>query len=235
MWNACLLALALLTPAPDSTDIASADAAEPGAPRGAYVEARTAAVYAGACHFGAQYTTQGRGAVLAWSFTGGRFAGEDLTGIELVSLVNADRNLAEPKAERTSVIWLDRGLESSRRDAALAWLSATHASTLGRIVEVRAGDVRVRTTKDSYHVSVDELIRMRGKALPERDCCKMPYNVLYDPFVPVRSRLVGHADEFRVDVKKLRRSWDRAHENNAFFGVFGPKSQEPEASLAGAR
>ncbi|MCA1632087.1 MAG: hypothetical protein LC774_17540, partial [Acidobacteria bacterium] len=49
--------------------------------RGVYVEARTASVFAGACHYNGELTTAGREAVLAWSVKEGSWGGVNLAGV----------------------------------------------------------------------------------------------------------------------------------------------------------
>src|ERR671928_228601 len=57
--------------------------------RGVYVEARTASVFAGACHYNGELTTAGREAVLAWNVKGGSWGGVDLAGVRAVADVEA--------------------------------------------------------------------------------------------------------------------------------------------------
>src|SRR5260370_30106683 len=52
---------------------------------GDYVEARSCNVYAGPCHFGSEYTTAGREAVMAWHVRRGAYAGQTLDGLTAVA------------------------------------------------------------------------------------------------------------------------------------------------------
>jgi hypothetical protein len=58
--------------------------AEADGVRGVYVEARTASVFAGACHYNGELTTAGREAVLAWSVKEGSWGGVQLAGVRAV-------------------------------------------------------------------------------------------------------------------------------------------------------
>src|SRR5437899_11868218 len=54
---------------------------------GDYIEARSCNVYAGPCHFGSEYTTAGREAVMAWRVQRGASAGQTLDGLGAVAVV----------------------------------------------------------------------------------------------------------------------------------------------------
>src|SRR5438270_10141560 len=70
--------------------------------RGDYVEARTASVFAGACHYNGELTTTGRDAMLAWSVSEGSWDGVKLAGVRAVAVVSSDANLADTHAARRS-------------------------------------------------------------------------------------------------------------------------------------
>ena len=187
---------------------------------GTYVEARTAAVYAGACHFGGQFTTEGREAVLGWHFEAGSQDGVSLAGTDLALVVAGDANLDAEGVVRRSVLYLDSDAAPAVRDAARAWLMEHHAGAAGLVVRVKTAPVTVGRSGEGFEVLAGSDVELRGAALPERECCRMPYNVWYEPFAPVDGRLVGNAQAFRADEPALGRAWSRRGENDAFFGAF---------------
>src|SRR5262245_13091466 len=75
---------------------------------GDYIEARTASVFAGACHFGGEYLSNGRDAVMAWSFTSGSFNGVDLAGVRVAAAVTSSANLRETDVSHKSEIVIDK-------------------------------------------------------------------------------------------------------------------------------
>lgn len=189
------------------------------APQGEYVEARTASVFAGACHYGGEYTTQGRRAVMGWSLESGLEAGVDLSGITIVALVDCEENLAELDEPRKAVVHVTAG--GARLDAAMSWLRREQGSTLGEILAVHGdADLTVDVEGDDFqlHAPSTSLV---GDALADHACCKMPLNVLYDPLQSLTSRLVGRPAEFLVDEPRLHWKLNRAGDNNVFFGRFG--------------
>ncbi len=185
---------------------------------GTFVEARSASVFAGACHYNGEYTTQGREQVLAWRLSGGREGGVDLAGVEAVAVVQADRNLAERDARRTSLIYLDEDLAPEKHAAALAWLEREHGSTLGEVRRVKTGSVSVECDGERYTVDALGLVRLEGEAMPDRACCSMPSQVWYQPAERLEQRLVGHSQVFEVRDPDLGATFTRQGHNDAFVG-----------------
>ena len=199
---------------------ARADGAD--APRGRYVEARTASVFAGACHYGSEATTQGREALVAWRFEGGREAGVELDGVELVVALAGERNLAEPGARR-AVVYVDGAPAAA--GAARRWLLREHAALLGAgEPTVVRGPLALAFDGERYSVEAEGRFSLRGATLPDRACCAMPQSVWYRPFAAVEPALVGRNDVFRYCDPALGRAWSRSDENTGFAARFGPRA-----------
>ena len=79
-WSAMLLA------------VAAAGVSAAPAVTGDYVEARSCNVYAGPCHYGSEYTTAGREAVMAWRVGHGAAAGQTLDGLKQGLVIVLDRH-----------------------------------------------------------------------------------------------------------------------------------------------
>lgn len=195
----------------------AAEATECGPLRGQYVEGRTASVYAGACHYGGEYTTAGREAVLAWRFDEGATDGVSLAGLTVVAVVAGDENLAEAETPRESVVYLSEGATEAQREAVLAWLDP---ALVGTVRDVVAAPVSLERDGDRFAVHAGDRVALAGSALPNRDCCKMPFNVWYDPFDAVDEPLVGCAETFACAEDALDVSWKSSGDNCVFMGVF---------------
>lgn len=211
---ASLAAASLLAAAPRAPD---------AAPFGLYVEARTASVFAGACHYNGELVTAGREALLAWSFAGGRHAGVDFTGLELAAVVVSDRNL-KLGGGRSAVLLLPSGATEAERAALASWAAEHAEASLGTIAATRDAAIEVEITgadgcARTFRVRGDS-IELLGSELPDRACCKMPFDVWYEPLFGVRDRRVGCAEEFRVGQPELGLAWSRPGENSVFVGQF---------------
>jgi hypothetical protein len=190
------------------------------APRGRYVEARTASVFAGACHFGGEATTAGREALLAWHFEGGEHAGVALAGVDAALVVAGDANLAEPGAARRSVLYVSERATAAQREAVRALLAGAFAAQLGELVATLSVPLDVAFDAETYRVASPGHFVLRGALLPDRACCRMPFQVWYTPFAPVASAVVGANSEFRCTDARLDRTWSRPDENASFAGSF---------------
>src|SRR6266496_1155411 len=98
--------------------------------RGEYVEARTASVFAGACHYNGELTTTGRDALMAWNVTSGRWKGIDLAGVRAMAIVTSEANLAEINAAHRSEVLVDSSATEAQANAMLDALKTKYAASL---------------------------------------------------------------------------------------------------------
>jgi len=190
------------------------------APFGQYVEARNAAVYGGACHYNGELTTGGESALLAWSLDGGVYHGVTLAGVDVVAAVAASDNL-KSDAARTSVIYVDARTNPAQRVAVERWLREAHGSQLGEVLAVETVPLSVDSDGESFRAQAGDAIELVGMAMPDRECCKMPYNVWYEPFEQLDNRLVAQTTRFAWRETRLAAAFERADNNDAFVGAFG--------------
>ncbi|HEX8068939.1 MAG TPA: DUF1326 domain-containing protein [Pyrinomonadaceae bacterium] len=214
VWFAGLTALALAG--------VLAVGSQAGAPSvtGDYVEVRTASVFAGACHYNGELMTTGRDAVLAWRVAAGRWQGVDLAGVRALAVVSADANLAAADAPHRAEIVVDASASDAQADAFVAALRARYGTTLGRVLVVRRAPVSFTHETDAYAISTPNVAELTVRALPNRECCKMPHLVWYSPLVPLADRRVGFTAAARYDGGAAGERWQQAGQNSAFYGSF---------------
>ena len=184
---------------------------------GDYVEARTASVFAGACHYNGERVTTGRDAVLAWHVTGGAWHGTDLTGLRATAAVTCDDNLAETAAARRTELVVDGSPDQAAAFADL--LSARCGSQLGPIA-VRRSAVSFAKSGRSYQVDAAGFADLAVQPMPNDACCSQPSMVWYAPLVPLLHRKVGYADRAAYTAGTGGDAWERLGENDAFYGPF---------------
>ena len=187
--------------------------------RGDYVEVRTASVFAGACHFNGEVTTQGREAMMAWNFTSGKWQDIDLTGVRLMAIVTSDTNLSETNTNRQSEIIVDSGVTRAKALAALNALKEKYSSALGNIVKMRFAPINFVHSGKTYEVTSDGTT-INVEAMPNDLCCKMPNLVWYTPLVGLENRKVGYTTKALYDGNGVGEPWSRSDENSAFYGSF---------------
>jgi len=182
---------------------------------GRYVEARTASVMAGACHYNGEVVTRGRDAVMAFRIDKGRSGALDLQGVKAVAMVTSPDNLMNG-AERRTVLVLDSAASDAQADAAAAELKSRYAKAFGT-VEVRRAPVSFVEKDGRLEVEAEGYASLSVQALADRACCKMPHLVWYEPLVPVADRQVGYTVKAE---SKAFTPWLDSGENTAFHGTF---------------
>jgi len=200
-------------------DLSAVPPAADATPRGTYVEARSASVFAGGCHYGGESVTSGGEALLVWRFESGSHAGIDLAGLDVALALVGERNLVEGGPRRSQLYFAPASLPEQRA-AATALLQRELGATLGTQLAPRVVDLELSFAGDTWSARAPELFAFSGELLPDRACCKMPLAVWYTPFARLEQPIVGRTDEFRFTDERLATSWSRPGENAAFLGRF---------------
>jgi hypothetical protein len=188
--------------------------------RGEYVEARTASVFAGACHYNGELTTTGRDALMAWNVTSGRWKGVDLAGVRAMAIVSSDANLAEINAAHRSEVLIDSAASEAQATALVDALKTKYTASLGAITSVRRTPIEFNHEGATFTASAEKLASIDVDAMPNDECCKMPNLVWYSPLAPLLNRKVGYTQKVRYAGGSVGESWERAGENSAFYGNF---------------
>jgi hypothetical protein len=183
-----------------------------------YVEARTASVFAGACHYNGEVVTTGREAVLAWNVRSGAWKETDLAGCRVVAVVRSDRMLDDARGERVSELVVDAPSDAQAAALVEAW-RAEYGAALGKVASVRRAAIAFDKTAKSIRVDAPGFAAVSMDALPNAECCKMPNLVWYRPLVGVDDRKVGYTHRAAYAGGAAGSAWERADENSAFYGT----------------
>jgi hypothetical protein len=194
--------------------------AESSTLRGEYVEARTASVFAGACHYNGELTTTGRDAIMAWNVSSGYWKGVDLAGVRAVAIVSADANLAEEQVAHRSEIVIDKEASEEQANAMLDAVKSKYAASIGNVVSVRRAPVSFDHKDKAFSVNADKLASIDVEAMPNDECCRMPNLVWYSPLAQLVTRKVGFTQKAQYTGGRAGEAWSRAGENSAFYGEF---------------
>lgn len=190
---------------------------------GDYVEARSASVYAGACHYNGELTTAGREAVLMIRVKDGAYRGVPLAGQSVLAAVAGSENLAESGTGRRSVLYVPDAASAAQRDALVALMKAKAGATLGEVVAVKPLPLTV--TLDAQKITVRAL-RADGAPAVSLDVtrypckhCLMPAQTWYEPFVKVPDAAVAQGVSTGFSEKVLGVTWRQETADNAFVGT----------------
>jgi hypothetical protein len=185
---------------------------------GDYVEARTASVFAGACHYNGELVTTGRDAVMAWNFTAGTYNGVDLASAKAMAAVSSDANLSQDAAKKIEVVIDSRLTET--QSAAVEALLREKLAPLGKVVAVRHAPVTFNHTGSDYVAKADGFAAMSVQPMPNKECCAQPNNVWYTPLFKIEGRKVGYTQTAAYTAGTIGDTWAREGENSAFYGSF---------------
>jgi len=187
---------------------------------GDYVEARTASVFAGACHYNGEVVTTGRDAILAWKIVSGSWKGTDLAGVSAMAAISSGDNLKDDAASRQSEIVVSASATPAQTAAFSEMLEKQCGGQLGKIISIRPGTVLFDHTGSTYTVKSDGFAGMAVESMPNDECCKQPNLVWYSPLVPLQHRKVGYTVSSSYWAGRVGDPWQRSGENTAFYGAF---------------
>ena len=185
--------------------------------RGQYVEARSASVYAGGCHYNGEVTTVGREALLAWQFEQGKLGGVSVDGLGAVALIAGADNLAEKGVSRRSVLLVDERATPEQRQAIAKYLQ-TKVLSLGTVAAVKSAPVRFASQGSRLTVSAGNASLSAVKYPCSH--CVMPQQTWYAPFAPVQNAMVAQGENTAFKDATLGVSWSQTASDNVFFGTF---------------
>ncbi len=186
---------------------------------GDYVEARTASVFAGACHFNGEYVTVGKDAVMAWDFSAGSYHGVDLKGVKAVAAVTSEENLDDATAAHKTELAIDPSASMAQVSALKALLAEKCGKELGTITAVRREPVNFVHGENGYAVQAGDFAQMVVDYRADDSCCKQPNSVWYTPLSPLDHRKVGYTEIAGVK-GTVSDPWERRGEDSAFYGAF---------------
>jgi hypothetical protein len=188
---------------------------------GDYVEARTASVFAGACHYNGELVTEGRDAILAWNISRGSWRGVDLTGVRAMAAVSSEQNLGDEHAVRRTELVVDPSASDAQAAAVADWLRSFDSAQLGAIIPAhRRAAISFRHEDGQYLVHADGYAEMTVQPMPNNECCTQPHLVWYTPLMPLEHRKVGYTQSANYIAGTVGDPWDRWDENSAFYGRF---------------
>jgi hypothetical protein len=187
---------------------------------GDYVEARTASVFAGPCHYNGELVTTGNDAVMAWQFNSGSWEHISLAGVRVIAAVSSSENLGQSDGSRTSEIVIDSAATPEQAEAALQAILSRDGQSLGKIASVRRGTITFQKYNRDYHIEAAGFAALDVSGMPNDECCKQPNLVWYSPLVQLVNRKVGYTSNAEYVAGKITEPWERSDENSAFYGAF---------------
>ncbi|HLK60422.1 MAG TPA: DUF1326 domain-containing protein [Chthonomonadaceae bacterium] len=188
--------------------------------KGDYVEARTASVFAGACHYNGEVMSTGREAEMVWHIREGAWDDVSLAGLSAIAAITSNSNLQEEGAARRSVLFIDARATAPQMKAMVGALKSRYGKTLGEVVEVKRAPIAFERKDEAFQVEAKGVTLLQVDAMPDHACCKQPNMVCYKPLVEIKDRKVGYTRASGIQDKTLGTTWEKANQNTAFYGDF---------------
>ena len=187
---------------------------------GEYIEARSASVYVGACHFGAEYVEGGTEATLVWKIHKGVWNDVQLDGLTIVAVVSAKDNLAIDTKTRKSVVYVDSKATSEQLAAINNMLATKRAEVLGTVVTTQTASINYTKNGTKYDVVVGKVLKLSANRFPCTNCTQ-PHQIWYEPLIEVKNPIVGKSEIYRYKDKHLTVNWQQGDAaNNVFVADF---------------
>jgi hypothetical protein len=198
-------------------------AGDKGTISGAYLEARTAEVFAGGCVMNSEAGTAGRHAVLAWKIDQGSFNGIALDGLSVVAAIAADRNLGINEiggdyAQTKAAVYVDTQATSAQQNALIAMATELSDGIVGTVVKVTPAPIVFTDTAHRVRVSTSDIALDVNKHLEhDLSCGGMQW---FQPLSLVSQATIGMAKRHMFTGSSLGTKWSDPDKRSAFFGTF---------------
>ena len=198
-------------------------AGDKGTISGAYLEARTAEVFAGGCVMNSEAGTAGRHAVLAWKIDQGSFNGIALDGLSVVAAIAADRNLGINElggdyAQTKAAVYVDTQATSVQQNALIAMATELSGGIVGTVVKVTPAPIVFTDTAHRVRVSTSDIALDVNKHLEhDLSCGGMQW---FQPLSSVSQATIGMAKRHMFTGSSLGTKWSDPDKRSAFFGTF---------------
>src|SRR3954464_14028298 len=143
---------------------------------GAYVEARTAEVFAGGWIMNSEAETVGKQAVLAWKVDRGTFNGISIDGLSVIAALSGDRNLGmtemggDKPAVRTAM-FVDQRANAAQQIALVAMANELSKGLIGTIVQVTPTAIEFADHGSEIAVSAGQVVLAVSKHLTHEPTC----------------------------------------------------------------
>jgi hypothetical protein len=190
---------------------------------GAYVEARTAEIFAGGCIMNGEAATTGREALLAWKVDRGSFDGVALNGLAVVAAVAGDANLGIREmggdtANTRAAVFVDERATSAQRTALVSMAKHLSNGVVGAIVEVTPTTIQFVDEGKAIRVSAKSLRLTVEKELKHDSTCGGKQ--WFHPLSAVDGATLGTTAENAFSGAALGTRWSDPNKRSAFFGTF---------------
>ncbi len=188
--------------------------------QGEYLEARSASVYIGACHYGAEFMGGGKEATLVWHVNQGMWKGISLKNLTVVAVLSAKRNLAVDTQTRQTVLYIDNNATPEQHLALTDLILTKRGAVIGNITTTRVVPITFARNGVLREVHVGSVLDLVATRHPCQQCTQ-PHQIWYEPLEELNGIVVGQSTIYRYKDTILSTTWSQGTPtNNVFFGNY---------------
>lgn len=196
------------------------------ATQGIYLETRTCQVYTGPCFANAEVGLAGRNAIMAWSIDKGDHNGVDISGLNVVVVVNAAstlgfRGLNDAK-QLKSVVYVDQRATSEQHEALVSF-AKQHAGRAGaQIVSVATQPIEMSLDIGTLegNLQAGKVVTLKTRKARPSDCICSNESAYYPPLAKVENFASGVTLEGRFSGRGLGSRWSTPGDRSAYMATF---------------
>ena len=193
---------------------------------GTYLEARTCQVYTGPCFANAEVGLTGNDAIMAWNIERGAQGDVDLSGLNVIVVVNATGTLGfkgidDPKQVK-SVIFVDQRANQPQREA-LVDFAKKHSGRAGEsVVRVDASPIKMSLDKFELdgRLEAGKAVKLVTRKAKPGDCICSNESAYYPPLAKVEHFAAGVALEGHFKGRGLNSRWSIPDSRSAYMATF---------------
>jgi hypothetical protein len=190
---------------------------------GAYVEARTAEVFAGGCVNNGEAATTGREALLAWKVERGSFEGVSLNGLAVVAAVAGDVNLSIREiggdtAHTRSAMFVDERATPQQRAALISMAKRLSNGVIDSVVETTPTAIQFVDDGTAFRVSAKSVRLTVDKEMKHDPTCGG--RQWFHPLSTIEGATMGTTAENAFNGTSLGTKWSDPNKRSGFFGTF---------------
>jgi hypothetical protein len=191
--------------------------------KGAYVEARTAEVFAGGCVINGEAATTGREALMAWKVDRGSFEGVSLNGLAVVAAVAGDVNLSIREiggetARTRSAIFVDERATAAQRSALVSMAKRLANGTIETIVETTPTSIQFVDDGQAFRIAAKSVRLTVDKEMKHDPTCGG--RQWFHPLSTIEGATMGTTAENTFNGTTLGTKWSDPDKRSSFFGTF---------------
>jgi len=195
---------------------------------GQYLESRTADIYTGPCIANSELNLAGKQAVMAWHVDQGVWNGENLSGMTVVAVVNAEDTLGMIGADASrsrSILIVDQSASEAQQAALVNFAEAQGGEILSHVVAVEVAPMQFQTNVGGKHgvssLKAGDLVSVKTRMLNAGDEFCHNEDVYYPPLAAnLTHSMPAVATESGYHGNHLGMTWTENERRGVFIGTF---------------